>query len=269
MAVTEGIKFLYQFSLGEYDITNPGDNVISVTSTAAGDHDKKNLTTTILRETWRSSGVGLQEIVIQANDTSEAIDTFAILNHNFTDLATVTLQANTVNNFSSPPVSLTIPWNEKHMVLLQDLGTAYSYFKISILDPTNPCGYIEIGRIIGGTSFTFTQNEDITDDFSLQTEDLAYKMKSEGFFRASNERVKIDKLGIKFDKLQTRSPDNDNYLGLKAFTNFVGETLPFLTILDPEDPYFSVIWGQLNQMPMINYTVNRYSTMSLAIEEVF
>lgn len=268
--MSEGIKFLYRFSLGEYDQVDPGSNVISVTSTAAGDFDKSHLTTTALRETWRSTGVSVaQEIVIQANDLTDPVNVFAILNHNLTEDAVVTLYASATSSFASPALTLTFTWAEKHLALVQDFGTAYEYFKIKIIDPMNPCGYVEIGRIVAGAAFTMETDEDITDDFSIGSDDLAYKMKSEGFFRASNERVKVDKLGIKFDKLKTAPGENDNYVGLQTMVNFIGETLPFLTILDPEDPYFGLIWGQLDSMPTRSFTVNRYTSLSLTIQEVY
>lgn len=268
--MSQGIKFLYQFSVGEYNLLDPGSNIISVTSTAAGDHNKKNLTTTPLRETWRSASVAaVQEIVIEANDTTDPIDVFAILNHNISENAVITLQANTVNNFSSPPFTRTLTWNEKHIVLLEELPQAYNFYKLKVLDTTNPCGYIEIGRIVAGTAFTIENNEDITDDFSIATDDLAYKMKSEGFFRASNERVQVDRLQVKFDKLNTTSGEDDNYQGLLAMTKYVGETLPFLTILDPNQPYFSVIWGQIDNLPSKGYMVNRYVNMQFTIQEVY
>lgn len=268
--MSEGIKFLYQFSVGEYDQVNPGINVLSVTNTAAGDFDKLHLTTTPLRETWRSTDVNTPiEIVIEANDLATTVDTFALLNHNFSPDAVVLLMANTVNSFVVPAITLAFNYSDKHLVIVQDLGQPYRYFKIKIIDPTNQCGYVELGRIVAGRSFTFTQNEDVTDDFSVSEDDLAYKMKSEGFFRASNERVKVDKLTVKFDKLNTTVGLNVNYVGIRTFTKFVGETQPFLTVLDPGDPYFSLVWGQIDSMPSRNATVNRYISMQFSIQEVY
>lgn len=271
MSTTIGIKFLYQFSVGEFNTTFPGLNIISVTSTAAGDHDKKNLTTTPLRETWRSANVlTTHEIIIEANDLNTVPDVFAILNHNFSDLAVVQLQASLIDpTFLAPAFTINIPLNKKHMVLLQDMGMAYRYYKIKITDPTNACGFLEIGRIIAGKSFTFIKNEDITDRITVANDDLAAKMKSEGFFRAANERVKIQKLSVRFQGLITTTPNDDNYQGLLALMDEVGETLPFLTIVDPADPYFKIIWGLIDNMPTENYDINRYLDSGLVIQEVY
>lgn len=267
---TVGIKFLYEFSVGAYNTTFPGLNIISVSSTAPGDHDKVNLTTTPLRETWRSNTIlTTQEIIIEANDEDTVVDVFAILNHNLTSIAVVQLQASNDVGFLVPAFTISMPYNKQHLVLTQDLGVGYRYYKIKITDPTNPCGFIEIGKIVAGRSFTFTKNEDITDRISVGNDDLAYKMKSEGFFRASNERVKVRKLQVQFSGLETRVGFDDNYQGFLTMVDYIGETLPFLTITDPGEPYFQLIWGQIDSMPSLSYDVNRYVDLSLTIQEVY
>jgi hypothetical protein len=270
MAVTQGIKFLYQFTVGELDLVNPGSNVISVTSTATGDHDKKNLTTAPLRETWRSASAATpQVIVIKANDTTVAPDVFSLLNHNLTSNAVVNLKGSTSTNFTGAGFSINFPYGKNNMILSQAIGLPYPYYQITIQDAGNPCGYIEIGRIVAGQSFTFMNNEDMAENFSVKREDLSYQMKTEGFFRASNERVKVSGLNLTFPSLQTTTGNNANYLGLSTMVEFVGTTLPFLTIVDPFDVYFKNAWGQLNQLPTEQYTVNRYVTLTLDIQQVY
>ncbi len=268
-----GIKFLHEFSIGAYNLMNPGDNVISVTGTAPGDFSKTNLTTTALRESWRSAAVDVvQRIVIQANNTANPIDCFAILNHNFTEDAIITLQANTVDNWSAPPFSHVLAWNEKHIIYNAQANSAYEYWRVSVLDPGNACGFLEIGRLVGGTclSMDTDDGEDITDDITVSQDDLAYQMKTEGFFRASNERVQIEKLSIKFDRIGADpAASRTNYLALKAMFREVGTTFPFLTIVDSSDPYFILIWGQFTNMPTRTYGINRYASTSLSVEEVF
>lgn len=269
MPFTQGIKFLYQYSVGEYDYDNPGSNVISVTSQAAGDHDKVNLTTNPLRQTWRSATLDPQEIVIHANDLTDAPDVFALLNHNLSDEAVVILYASFSTDFTVPALTLPFQWNEKHMAIVTDLGLAYPYYKIKIIDPTNGCGFIEVGRIVAGKSLTFTNNEDIADSFQVSTQDLASQTPTEGFFRASNERVKIETLSVTIPKIDSRTGSNDNYTGFTKMTKFVGTTLPFLTIVDPFDAYFVLHWGQAQTVPSRSYNINRYTDFTLSVQEVY
>lgn len=260
---------LYQFDVGNYKRTTPGSNVISVTGTAAGDFNKANLTNDILRQVWRSEDVlDWQEIVIEA-DQSTAIDTFAILNHNLTESAVINLQANIGNNFLAPPVNLFLPWNKLHIVYTTALGASYKFYKIRILDPTNPCGYIQIGRIVGGRALTMQVFEDITDDVKIGWKDQAKQMATEGFFRASNENVKIRTLDVKFSKLYTVATKNANYLGLRALFDYVGTTRPFLAIPNRDDPSFNCIWGQVKDIPDESFTINGFVSFPLKVEECY
>lgn len=266
---TTGIKFLYVFSLGEYDYDNPGGNVISVTSTAAGDHDKLNLTTPALRETWRSTGVSdWQEIVLKTTDLTVVPDTFAILNHNLTKLAVIQVLGSMTTDFTGV-ATLTMQWTKKHAVLLQDVGVAYRYYKFRILDPTNACGFIEIGAIRAGRSLTFINNEDITDDITVTPIDKAYKTETEGFARAFNQRVIVNQVQVNFSKLVTTSNGGDNYAALSAMFDVVGETFPFLTVLDPADQNFFMTWGVIDTLPSQTFGINRYADLQLTIQEQY
>lgn len=260
---------LYQFDLGNFIRSTPGSNILSVTGTAAGDFDKSNLTTDCLRQVWRSASVlDWQEIVIEAEQSTN-IDTFAILNHNFTEAAVVNLQANISNNFLVPPINLFLPWNKLHMVMVNALGQNYRYYKLRVLDPGNPCGYIQIGRIVGGRAFTMKAFEDITDDIQVQWKDMAKRMETEGFFRASNENIKIRTLSVKFQKLYTIVTKNENYLGLRKFFDYVGITRPWLAIPTRSDPTFHPLWALLEDVPDDSYTINQFVSMALKAKEVY
>ncbi len=267
--MSTGIKYLYNFTAGDYDYTNPGSNVISVTSTAAGDHAGSNVTTPALRETWRSTDASSwQEIVIKSTDTVTIADTFAILNHNLTSLAVVTLQGSMTTDFTGA-TAVPFTWTKKHMVLLTSFGAAYRYWKFRILDPTNGCGFIEIGAIRMGLALTFTNNEDVTDDITVTPVDKAYKMETEGFFRAFNQRVIVNKVQVSFSKLVTSDSGGDNYLALSAMLDAVGETFPFLTIVDPSDQRFFMTWGVVDSMPAFTFGVNRYLDLQLTVQEQY
>lgn len=262
-------RALYRFDLGNFIRSTPGSNILSVTSTAAGDFDKSNLTTDTLRQVWRSTGVlGWQEIVIEA-ELSTNIDTFAILNHNLTDSAVINFQANISNNFLAPPINLFLPWNKLHIVYTNLLGQSYKFYKIRILDPTNPCGYIQIGRIVGGRALTMQAFEDITDDIQIQWKDMAKRMETEGFFRASNEMVKIRTLAVQFRKLFTIVNMNANYVGLRALFDYVGITRPWLAIPNHDEPTFNPMWVLLEDVPDDSFTINQFVSMSLKAREVF
>lgn len=270
MSAQQGISFLYNFDLGNRNVLNPGINILSVTSTAAGDFDKANLCTESVRHVWRSESPPLawQEIVIKAEQKSR-IDTFAILGHNFSDDAVVIIEANIANSFLAPPFSVTVPVTIDNMVLCQDFGDEYEYYRVRILDPANNCGFIQIGRIVGGKAYTFKNSEDITDEIEIEFEDFADKSKTEGFFMVSNEKVVARDLSLKFSKLYTVAGKNENYLALRDMYRTVGTTKPFLTIVDRGDIEFATVWGQIDKLPRDSLTINRFVSQSLKIKEMF
>lgn len=267
--MSQGASFLYSFDLGNRDPITPGSKILSVTSTADGDFDKANLTTESLRHVWRSAdAISWQEIIIEADQESH-IDTFAILGHNFTAGAVVQLQANIADNWLAPPVTVTIPWARRNMIWTNPLGGTFRYYRVRILDPANPCGYIQIGRIVGGRAVIMENNEDVTDEVSFQTEDKADKMESEGFFQVSNENVKVKTPSIRFAKLKTTAGENQNYVALMDMLDEVGTTRPLLFVLDRGEPAFVNAWGQITRLPEISFGINRYASFSLSIREMF
>lgn len=269
MSAQEGMSFLYNFDLGNRNVNNPGVNILSVSSTAAGDFDKANLTTESVRHAWRSGSIlSFQDIIIQAELASQ-IDTFAILGHNLTEDAVIIVEANIANSFLAPPFQRVVPWTAQDIVLCEDFADTYEFYRVRLLDPTNPCGFIQVGRIVGGRAFTFSNNEDITDDVEIEFEDFADRAKTEGFFMASNNKVVSRELAIKWSKLFSTAPNNTNFLGLKEMYKTVGTTKPFLSILDRGDPGFCSIWGQIDRLPRESYGINKFMSQSIKIKEMF
>lgn len=267
--MSQGASFLYQFDLGNRDPVSPGVNILSVTSTADGDFDKANLTSESLRHVWRSVDVASwQEIVIEA-DVDSHVDTFALLGHNFSPSAVVMLQANIADNWLAPPVNVMIPWARANMIWTTPLGGTFSHYRVRILDPANPCGYVQVGRIVGGRAIIMENNEDVTDEVSFATDDKADKIESEGYFQVSNENVKVKTPSIRFSKLKTAPGENQNYVALMEMLDEVGTTRPLLFILDRGEPAFLNAWGQLTRMPEVSFGINRFASFSLAIREMF
>lgn len=271
-ADTQGISFLYQFDLGNRIVDNFGSNILSVSSQADGDFDKGNVTTESTREVWRSNTVlTTQEIIIQAEIESE-IDTFVILGHNFTEGAIVKVEANIDNNWIAPPFSqqVVVDSEIQNIVLANDgFGSDYEFYRVTVLDPTNPCGYIEIGRIIGGRAFTFTNNEDITDTYRIRNTDESEKMRTQGYFRASNENVLVRTFSANFEKLFSITGQDDNFRGFRSMWKYVKTTRPFLTILDRSNVETFNMWGQFTDLPDESFGVNQFVNTPITIEEVF
>lgn len=272
MSSSKGISFLYNFDLGNTLVDNFGSNVIRVSSQAVGDFDKGNITTSSTREVWRSAdALTTQEIVIKA-ELKTQIDTFVILGHNFTLGAVVKVEANIDDVWIAAPYTQQVAMDEEtqNLVISNDgFGADYEYYRITILDPSNPCGYVEVGRVIGGRAFTFTNDEDITDTYNVGNIDEAEKMKTQGFFRASNENVLRREFSANFSKLFSVTGQDDNFRGFRKMWKSVKTTRPFMTILDRDNPTVLNMWGQLKALPNESFGINQFASMPISIEEVF
>lgn len=75
---------------------------------------------------------------------SAAIDAdyFTILNHNFTDSATVKIQANTSDSWGSPALDETLTVEDTIIINFSSTET-YQYWRLYVDDPTNTDGYLE------------------------------------------------------------------------------------------------------------------------------
>jgi hypothetical protein len=97
-----------------------------------------------LSKTYRSEATTAQTITIDLG-SAISINTAAILAHNLTSSATVTISANTSDSWPGA-TSQTITYN-KDIMLSFFTSVSYQYWQFSIDDPTNTDRYIEIGRL--------------------------------------------------------------------------------------------------------------------------
>lgn len=240
-----------------------------VSSTAKGDFSVENILTESLRHKWRSAtALTTQEIIIKAEKKSN-INCFAILGHNFTPAALVKVQANYSNNFLAPPATRIMAFNKDNMIIPTEFGGEYQYYKISILDPANPCGYVEIGRIVGGRLLELDHGEDITDSYRIGYKDLSETMKTQGYFRASNEGIVQRTFDASFSKLHTQAGQDGNFNKLREFFHTVKTVKPFLVMLDYKNPYKFNAWMQLTDIPDESFAINDFVSFPLKMEEVF
>ena len=269
---SSGISFLYEFDVGNTLVENFGSNVLRVSSQAVGDFDKGNVTTESTREVWRSADVLTEQEIVLKAELKTQIDTFAILGHNFTEGAVVRIQANIDDVWIAPPFNqvVVVDSETQNIVLANNgFGADYEYYRVTVLDPSNPCGYIEIGRLIGGRAFTFTNDEDISDSYQIGYNDESERMRTQGYFRASNENVTVRTFSANIAKIFTITGNDANFRGFRAMRSYVKTTRPFLVILDRENVETLNMWGQFNDLPNESFGVNQFATMPIKIEEVF
>jgi hypothetical protein len=204
-AIAEGMQVriaLYNTNqlriLCEFLSRGTSGNNWTASSQAAGDFDPVNLNTDIVEQVWRSTSTGTQILTCDAQN-AVLVDTLAILNHNFSRGAIITLQASNESDFSVIDINESLQYTDTNIFWISaELPiAAYRYWRIFIDDINNPDGYVQVGTIIFGTAQIF-QGECFVDDIRFGLEDFADVVRTEGFTNVSNSRSLRRKLGLDF-----------------------------------------------------------------------
>lgn len=100
-----------------------------------------------LTTVFRSTAVTSQTVTINLG-SARSVDTIAILAHNITSSATITVAANTSDSWPGA-TSQTVTWNAGTMLKFFT-AASYQYWQFQISDATNTDGYLQIGRLYLG-----------------------------------------------------------------------------------------------------------------------
>jgi len=111
------------------------------------------LSDTRLANTWRTTAITAQTIVIDAA-VAISCDSIAIAAHNFTASATIKIQAATADSWGAPPLDETITYRSGIMVLYFT-SSSYRYWRFYFDDTTNTNSYLEVGRLFLGEYLQF------------------------------------------------------------------------------------------------------------------
>lgn len=221
----------------------------TATSTKAGDFSPNNLNTDIVEQVWRSNN-GVTSAILEC-DTGVPqgipVDTLALLNHNLTGSATITVQG------SNDPGFGTI--NETFSLLSTATNAYYiaptfpiiqsRYWRISISDATNPATYLQVGTIIFGTTVIF-QGECFTDNVVRRLKHFSDKVATEGFTNVSNDRALKTSVSLDFRFLQY---DRGNYRHIREIFETARTSHKCLWIPVPQQVTRFSVFGKLTQIP--------------------
>ena len=219
--------------------------------TAPGDRGINNVNTDIVEQTYRSTTTS---ITIQCDtQISQGIfnDTLAILGHNFTTSASVTLQGSNDVTFSS------VPFNEALTVELENLYwiseylplTSYRYWRLVISDVTNTDGFIEIGTVVFGSTIIFN-GECFIDEVVRRKTHFADRVRTEGYSNVSNDRALKRAVSLTFRRLNY---NRENYENLVGVIDTARTSLKCLWIPTPQFASRFAVFGKLAEIPVENH----------------
>jgi len=90
---------------------------------------------------------------IELYSTAKSVKAVFLAGHNLTSNATITVEANSSDDWSSPAYSQSMNYDEDMCYLFLD--ETYKWWRVVINDSDNPDGYIEIGRLFLGKYLQF------------------------------------------------------------------------------------------------------------------
>lgn len=156
-----------------------------------------------------------------------------IHSHNISASATIKLQANATDVWTSPSVDLTLTHGE--WIVENFTEVSYQYWRVTIDDPTNTDGYLEISKIFLGTYF---QTPGPSPDSKLNIKTSSTYTKTPTGQLYPNSKIKLKSWGFSFPI--TTEAQRQSAI---TFFNATENTVPFFLLiwesgLDTEPPIY-------------------------------
>lgn len=225
------------------------------------------------RRVWRSTGLASPERVVVDLGAAYAIDAIAIVSHNLTTGATVTLKGHTADSWAAPDFSeaVTVYDDKDADVVVHFLSaqTTKRYWALEITDAANPDGYVEIGVLALGPVFSFG---DAPNDFGLQLVDPSIVSRGPAGTPKTEERQVYAEVTLPWLLLTESTVFGD----LQTVLRYVGRNKDtVLSVFASAPPADDVskslnLYGRLAEIPAFVYrgsvTGNRYDWLMRFVE---
>ncbi len=281
--------------LSAYNITNlrilweiESDGITTNNFTASSemstDKGVVNLKSDIVEKYWESTGVAAEWFQWDTGaNLTMAIDTLALIDHNLSSSAIVTVKGYGTGAEAAPgswaAVDIyatlemsTDPTQTKLIWISPNLPTdEYRHWRVDIVDPTNSESSLRIGRFLAGSALVFN-GENCLDEVDQMENNFKDEQSLTAFSRIANNRALKNSLTIRFRNLNRVS--QFNYRALKRYMTYCRDTLKALVIIDPsteDSKYEFTVFAKLDRMPrqVTKYIDedNSYTTLDLELNE--
>ena len=108
-------------------------------------YPEENLQNQRLAKRWRSTDPSAQTIVCNLG-SAQAVNTIAILGHNISSAATLTIEAHTSDSWGSPSYTTSLTYTAGAILKYLSAAQTYQYWRFTVDDGSNADGYVEVGR---------------------------------------------------------------------------------------------------------------------------
>jgi hypothetical protein len=224
-------------------------------STMTGDFSPNNFDSDIVEYVWRSASgtkTGIKLTCDCGNLAKVYVDTVAILAHNMTVGANIQMLMSDDPAFLVDVNVITIKARRYDTYYIAPALPirGYRYFQIQIDDVSNSNAYIEIGKIMFGSS-DIIHGENFTDEVDFEMVDYSDSVQTEGHTNVMNSRALKRKLTLNFESINY---EKRNYTVLRNIfqtyrTNHKCLWIPTPDILDQNLTDRFRIFGKLTEVP--------------------
>ena len=256
-------------------------NNYTASSEASADKAVINVKSDIIERYWQSTGCIYETLTFDAGPgRTIAMDTFALVGTNLTGSAIVALlgfgngASSAPGSWSSVPIyaNVTMPSdpNEANVIWISPTLplVGYRWWQIVIQDPTNPDGFIRIGRVVGGAALIFN-GENCIDNIQYNDRNYKDEQQLNGFTAVANNRALKKEMALSFRDLDSISLTN--FRKFKSFTKYARDTLKSLVIVDPSNEntkYKFAVFAKLKQTPDESHTFVTETNSYVSLQQV-
>jgi len=177
--------------------------------------------------------------------TAKTCTTIALLNHNFSPTAVITLKGSDSSTFTSS-TDITLSYAAGNIFYVGSANT-FRYWKVSVLDVDNTFGYIQIGYVMLGTPLEFSR--DCSQGWSQRKVDPSTVIYSDGGVPSSLKRSKYVEVNLPFRYMTAA-----DWALASAMFDSIGTTEGCLVLLDYANHLYDWTWymnlSSLPEMPM-------------------
>jgi hypothetical protein len=262
---------------------NSASNNYIASSNAGTGYEPVNLRSDFIERAWKSTSCIAEYFQFDVGvGNTIGIDTAAILGHNLTNGAIITVYGYG-DAFSNAPASdadwyglsaqfsmqVEPTYQNVFYVAATSATSKYRHWRVLIQDATNTNGFISIGRFIAGEAMVFDTRENMSMNVDYAQVNYKDELKLNGFSSLANNRALRSKLKINFENLDMES--NDNYTQLQRYFSYCRDTLKALVIPDPRKLYRYSVYAKLTQMPQEKHTylddASCYANLDIELDE--
>lgn len=251
------IKFLYDNLFDSATLTKLNETT---------GYEAVNVQDRFLKKTYRSTGLTEQWLKFDMG-SSKTVTLFTAFNNNFTTSAAFKLfghatdLGNIVGGWSGASFQRQFTtWDET--VITMTLNETHRWWLFTVSDPTNPAGFIEVGRVFGGASVS--PDENFSETLSEEILDPSEQLWSVGQHAYSVQRERYTNFNFSFLDI-----DSGNQEVLRTLWESVYKTEPFVISFDDTDhPLDWTRYGLFTSDMAFSYTANGRANSYLSFREL-